>query len=45
MIKFLRKIYFEIWYWFTESFYSPYGKAIRESRKKRCEFQRKYDIY
>lgn len=41
----IRKIYFEIWYWFTESFYNPYGERILESRRKRKNFQRKYNIY
>lgn len=41
----IRKIYFEIWYWFTESFYNPYGRRILKSRAKRFEYQRKYNIY
>lgn len=44
-MKIIRKIYFEFWYWFTESFYNPYGRAILKSREKRFEFQRKYNIY
>lgn len=44
-MKLLRKIYFEIWYWFTETFYNPYGEAIHKSKQKRFEFQRKYNIY
>ena len=41
----IRKIYFEIWYWFTESFYCPYGERILKSRRKRFEYQRKYEIF
>ena len=41
----VRRIYFEIWYHFTETVYNPYGRAILKSRQKRFEFQRKYNIY
>ena len=44
-MKIIRKIYFEIWYWFTESFYCPYGERILKSRRKRFEYQRKYEIF
>lgn len=44
-MKTLQKIWFEIWYSFTETFYNPYGERILESRRKRFEFQKKYDIY